>query len=129
MGLHNTNPVTGFNEREDHTRFFQYNIELVPDEMFVQEEATIYWLGIHAVSPEGHEFGWKTSLEHFNDDAVADNLDGGWIELRDPASLDDPPPSLDMAFVIVPEPSTTALMMGLLAVGALLAGRRFHSRN
>ena len=123
-------PVAGEVVPNDHTRFFQYNVELVPEEPFLQQEGTIYWLGIHAVSPMGFEFGWKTSgAEQFNDDAVADDLDGGWIELRDPLSPDTPPPSLDMAFVIVPEPSTTALVMGLLAVGALLTGRRLQSRN
>lgn len=129
QGWYDPVPVDPLVIPDDHLRFFQFNVKIVSDMQFQQTEDTIYWLGIHAVSPMGFDFGWKTSLEHFNDDAVADDLDGGWIELRDPASADIPPPSLDMAFVIVPEPSSTALAMGLLALGALFLGRRFTGRD
>ena len=53
--------------------------------------------------------GWKTSLTHLNDDAVWwDAAAGMWKELRDP---NNPLQSVDLAFAIVPEPSTAALAL------------------
>jgi hypothetical protein len=63
------------------------------------------------------EVGWKTSWMHWNDDAVW-RLVGGmpWYELTDPITGE----SLDMAFVITPEPTT----MALLGLGAMALMRR-----
>jgi hypothetical protein len=75
----------------------------------------------------GTEFGWKTSLDHWNDDAVIEDFHAtlppqiGWIELRDPI---EPQISLDMAFVIVPEPGLAGLVLGLAAAWLLIARRR-----
>ena len=108
----------------DHTLFHQINIENITDP-FVQQEGTIYWLSV-AVSVETStagvfEWGWKTSRDYWNDGAVW--LDLGsigsnptWEELRDPITED----SLDLAFVITPEPAT----LGLLLVGGLALLRR-----
>jgi len=115
------NPNTGLVVEEDHDMFHQINIMDIVDP-FIQKEGDIYWLDVTvftsadagAVLPE---WGWKTSMsDHFNDDAVWSDIDaaGGlaWNELRDPL---DPAVSLDMAFVITPEPAT----MVMLALGSL----------
>lgn len=100
--------------RPDHQQFFQINIPKI-DNPFIQEKDTIYWIGIHiGVEEIGTEIGWKTSLDNWNDDAAY--YYGGWQELIDPLTGR----SLDMAFVITPEPGTLAL----LTLGTLTMLRR-----
>lgn len=102
----------------DHQTFKQINIVDIINP-FIQQEGTIYWLGLY-VGWEGTQspVGWKTSLDKFNDDAVFLDLGGSWAELIDPyTGL-----SLDMAFVITPEP--TSLM--LLTLGAMVLVRRMR---
>lgn len=102
---------------QDHNLYYQVNFQNIM-EPFVQKEGEIYWLGIHAIpAGVGPMFGWKTSVEHWNDDATF-YFGGNWRELRDPLM---PDVSLDMAFVITPEP-TTLLAAGLL--GVMLLRRR-----
>jgi PEP-CTERM motif len=101
--------------QNDHQTFQQLNIVDIVDP-FIQQEGTIYWLGLYVdwlgiQSP----VGWKTSQDHFMDDAVFLN-NGRWEELIDPFTGQ----SLDMAFVITPEPAT----LTLLALGAVAVLRR-----
>jgi hypothetical protein len=124
------NPPTPTGE-PDHFQFYQINIRDIPNP-FIQEFGKIYWLDL-VLDIDNSEFpearvGWKTSLEHFNDDAVwADYVQGAdglpvppgpddWRELRDPHF---PQISLDMAFVITPEPGS-ALLAGLAVAGIWL---------
>jgi len=94
-------PNTGFFLRPDHFSYFKYILPVPLGEAFVQEVATIYWLDfqVTVADPENTDFGWKTSQNHFNDDAVwGDTPDPDWHELRDPETHE----SLDLAFVIHP---------------------------
>ena len=107
--------VSGTYEENDHTEIWQCNIVDIPDP-FIQQEGTVYWLGIHLEAvDEADELGWKTSLNHWNDDAARWHYNE-WLELRDPITDE----SLDMAFVITPEPTT----MGVLALSGLAVLRR-----
>ena len=74
---------------------YQYNFFIPKAEAFEQQQGNIYWLDVQAMvggdsSGSGFaDFGWKTSLEHFNDDAVHGRPlfpgnPGFWDELRDP---------------------------------------------
>jgi len=107
---------------DDHQAYFQYNLFLPEADWFWQEEGTIYWLSISAVVTEtDKEWGWKTSDDHWNDDAVyghyataSSTLLNDWIEMYDPLNS---AVSLDMAFVITPEPATLVLLgFGSLAL-------------
>ena len=107
-------PFTGLMLGRD-SQVWQYNVYVPEALAFKQEQGTIYWLSVQYAKPtSAYTFGWKTSLDHWNDDAVARDLMQGipWLELRDPRTGD----SLDMAFVITPEPATLCLL------GAGLAG-------
>ncbi len=88
---------------------WQYNFQIDESEAFWQEgtpdHPVVYWLDVQA-EPEdpGAFFGWKTSLDHWNDDAVwgqgMEPYFGPWWELT--YSPDHPfyPESIDLAFVI-----------------------------
>jgi len=113
------NPETGQHVWPDHNVFYQINITRIPDP-FVQRQGQIYWLSLTVDMDLGMP-GWKTSLEHWEDDAVwrpRDAAGVGWQPLTDPFTGQ----TLDLAFVITPEPATLALM-GLGAM-ALVARRR-----
>jgi hypothetical protein len=113
-------PNTGEVRPLDHNNYWQLNITGI-ENPFPQEQGTIYWLDV-SITALDSRVGWKTSLQHFNDDAVwvdvpADGLGFVWHELRDPL---EPTVSLDMAFVITPEPGTLVL----LGAGLALVWRR-----
>ncbi len=127
-------PNDGTSITSDHAEYYQYNIDIpLNAATFHQEKDTVYWLMIQAVmdpanNPPGAEWGWKTSMsDHHLDDAVFfdDHIlvpqgydhEGlqmpNYVELYDPTSGT----SLDMAFVITPEPGTLSLLgLGCVAV-------------
>ena len=107
---------------------FQYN-SFVHDNPFEQQGTPlapiVYWLDVQAFVPGPEVFGWKTSPDAWNDDAVfADtdamgNLTGPqpppvfWDDMTYPAGHpygDDT--SINLAFVIVPEPGIGTLLFG-----------------
>jgi len=92
-------PISGY-IKPDHMAYFQYNVFLPRSQWFWQDEGTIYWLNISAIvpGPPGTKWGWKTSINHWNDDSVWAYYQAGswWEELIDPITGI----SLDQAFVI-----------------------------
>lgn len=88
---------------------WQYNFFLNEAETFIQqgtpEQPIIYWLDVQAIGfGTGAEFGWKTSTDHWNDDAVwgqgMEPYPGPWWELRYPPQHPYGGQSIDLAFVI-----------------------------
>ena len=133
------NPILG-----DHQNYWQVNIVDIP-EPFWQERDQVYWLGLYMATTSSDpaldppELGWKTADtnrypdqytgEHFMDDAFYGHLildsAGGvplveWIGPLEDKTNPDVPRSLDLAFVITPEPAT----LGLMLVGGLALLRR-----
>jgi len=117
---------------------FQYNFLIDPIDAFVQTNGDIYWLDVQYVpnAPSTTNlFGWKTSLDHFQDDAVfgdnlipgGDPLLQGWTELVYPPGHPLEGQSMDMAFVITtPEPNPA--LLAVLAGGLLLFFTRRRKR-
>lgn len=136
------NPNTGEYTFPGDTKCYQYNFFIDPANAFRQagslNNPVIYWLGVQAspvatptapagvfVDPEGPKFGWKTSLDHWQDDAVWADAPigapvGPWNELRYPDGHQLYPDSMDLAFAITPEPTTIAL----LGLGSLVFLRK-----
>ena len=72
---------------DDHTEYLQYNVFLPEDDWFWQEEGNIYWLNIMALvsDPENTAWGWKSTTDHWNDDAVYGiPVDFNWFHMNEP---------------------------------------------
>ncbi len=96
------------------TMCWQYNFPIADSAAFCQQGSStrpvVYWLDVKAVpGVPSATFGWKTSEMHWNDDAVwgsgSEPYGGPWSELRYPPGHSYYPQSIDLAFVIVSEPS------------------------
>ncbi|MHC4867052.1 MAG: DUF7901 domain-containing protein, partial [Planctomycetota bacterium] len=83
--------------RPDHNDYYRIDIEDINDP-FVQQQGTIYWLVIRMHTTEG-EAGWKTSLDHWNDDAIFWCVGTHWHAMYDPCTGEP----LDLAFEILTE--------------------------
>jgi len=66
----------------DHQLYYQYNFFL-DEPWFLQEEGKIYWLVISA-NVQGGTWGWKSSKNHYMDDAVWRAPGGDWKEMYEP---------------------------------------------
>ena len=116
-------PSTGDTSPGDDRTIYQVNMVDIPGP-FTQQQGTVYWLdltvlAVGAMGPA--ELGWTTSLGHYRDDAVWREPAGPmphWQRLLDPVTAE----TLDLAFVITPEPVTIALLG--LGAAALLRPRR-----
>jgi hypothetical protein len=113
---------------QDDRNIWQYNFENLPAP-YVQQQGTIYWLDVQVMSPNNLMFGWTATdpnvTPHFMDDATWGTTDGfngpllppGWTPLVYPPGFPHQGQSIDLAFVITPEPASLALLaMGGLAI-------------
>jgi hypothetical protein len=116
------------------TQVWQYNFPVPASKAFVQQGTAaapkVYWLDVQAVVPGQEVFGWKTSVDHWNDDAVFADTNfplsqGGvlvgpltappfWKDMHYPVNHPYAGHSIDQAFAIttepVPEPGTLVLL-------------------
>jgi len=130
------NPVSGLQGFD--SQVWQFNFDPIEDP-FWQREGTIYWLSVSVLGEYdatigGYKYddhiGWKTSIDlpdSDTDDAVYFDGDLPWTPLVYPDWHQYAGQSIDMAFVITPEPSQYALVVGLGLV-AFAGCRRFRAR-
>ena len=93
---------------------WEYDFTIPDSEAFIQEEGNIYWLSVREFGTENSGwFGWKTSVNHWNDDAVYQCIYPArqWTELIYPSGHPFNPDgeehiSMDMAFYIDCFPTT-----------------------
>jgi len=87
---------------------WKYVFHILPEEAFCQKgepnKPITYWLDVQAHPNGNAEFGWKSSINHWNDDAVwaagSEPCTGPWNELRYPSGHPYHPNSIDLAFAI-----------------------------
>jgi len=119
----------------DHQNVWKYSFSIPESEAFVQQgtedEPVIYWLDVQATpltqNPEAR-FGWKTSMDHWNDDATwvigMEPYNGDWNELRYP--LDHPygGESIDLAFELTTQRTNTEFVIDRLVADDWKCERR-----
>jgi len=101
------NPPSAYEQNADHA-CWRYTFNLNPGEFTQQgtpDNPVIYWLDVHATTPSTAFFGWKTSLDHWNDDAVwAYGVEpipqASWSALKYPTGHPLAGQSIDLAFQI-----------------------------
>lgn len=114
---------------------WQYNFLIPAGERFIQQQGNIYWLDVQAQPHDANAvFGWKTSLDHFNDDAVFQNVlpfgaapsANNWADMHYPAIHPFHGQSIDLAFALttVPEPGSAAVILS--GISWAICVRRRH---
>ena len=102
QGWYDPDPINPLIIPDDHNNFGQMNITNINDP-FIQIENTIYWMSVSITLVQGSTEldGAKTSLDHFNDDAVYwDSINLKWTRLINPPAFDPPyDEHMDLAFV------------------------------
>jgi len=97
------------------TQIWLYSCPIPTAYWFQQAVGTVYWLDVQASPMDPASFfGWKTSLDHWNDDGVwaigMEPIDPlTWAELRYPPGHQLFPQSIDLAFQIQGQPCTAGV--------------------
>jgi len=121
----------------DHQNVWKYSFSIPASEAFIQQgtedRPVIYWLDVQAVpqditqNPEVR-FGWKTSEEHWNDDATwvvgMEPYNGDWNELRYPPGHPYVGESIDLAFELTTERVNTEFVIDRLVADDWKCERR-----
>ncbi len=105
------NPAQNYFEFPGDTVCWQYYFHVPPELAFCQKGSTsnpkVYWLDVQAQPQSGPadvRFGWKTSPQHWNDDAVwgigPEPYPGPWYELLYPPQHPLYGESIDLAFAL-----------------------------
>jgi len=104
------NPPDDYLPPPADTVCWQYNIPIDETMAFIQEgsldQPIVYWLSVKAIPMDdsGPLFGWKSSLDHWNDDAVwafgPSPFAGPWNEMIYPPGHEFMGQSMDLAFVL-----------------------------
>jgi len=109
-------PCEPYYEPDADWTCYRYDFYIDLCDAFIQQgdpcAPIVYWLDVQAkvdAMVDDVRFGWKTSLEHWNDDAVwargNEDSHGPWQELRYPPGHPLDGNSIDLAFAITTEPT------------------------
>jgi hypothetical protein len=122
---------TSFENWQGRTEYkYAYTKYLEADDWFWQDPGeNVYWLAIAAIMKEGVDYtwGWETSDQHWNDDAVRMKYGGPYEKLVYPDGHPLAGQSMDMAFEItttVPIPAAVWLL-GSGLIGLVGIRRKF----
>ncbi len=105
-------PDNAYSWPADFTCWY-YHFQIPAEEAFFQtgtrNAPRVYWLDVQARPHDVNtRFGWKTSLDHWNDDAVwGDGIEpyfGPWFELIYPPNHEMAGQSIDLAFRLITDP-------------------------
>jgi hypothetical protein len=114
------NPPENYWFPADH-QCWRYTFHVPVEEAFFQAgsemEPIVYWLDVQARPLDVNaQFGWKTSLDHWNDDAVwttgVEPYWGAWREMRYPPGHEYYGQSADLAFGLDNDPTSGAPKSG-----------------
>jgi len=114
----------------DHT-IWQLDVIIPPKNAFIQngtaQNPVIYWLDVY-VEATGGRFGWKTSWQHWNDDAVmyTPGNNPPWHELCYPIGHPYANQSIDMAFQITTSPHECCFGITWPTYGQTVIATRFQ---
>ncbi|MCP4569721.1 MAG: hypothetical protein GY841_19245 [FCB group bacterium] len=85
-------PETGDTFYNDHQEYFRYDIYLDSTDWFEQDSGTVYWLDISGFISGSAVWGWKSSYNHWNDDAVWGHVGmDNWVDLYEPGGATSTP--------------------------------------
>jgi len=103
-------PSAMFYTNEGDTICYRYEFAVAASNAFRQSGTTnepiVYWLDVQAIRRAGETavFGWKSSMDHWNDDAVwgdgSEPYMGPWNEMRYPIGHPFEGESVDLAFAL-----------------------------
>jgi len=115
-----SSPCNGRYILNDHSRTFQYTFSIDPSQAFVQagtaDQPVTYWLSVQASIAQAPastaRFGWKTSTNTWNSDAVwaqaQEPYSGTWQKLNYPAMHPRAGQHTALAFAILTSHQSTA---------------------
>ncbi|MFC1799621.1 T9SS type A sorting domain-containing protein [Candidatus Eisenbacteria bacterium] len=104
-------PPDSYSSSADTTCWL-YKFRVSPEDAFFQrgtmDEPIVYWLDVQAYPLDRGAFGWKTSMDHWNDAAVwgwgLEPYPGPWYYLRYPMEHPFDGQSIDLAFGLNNDP-------------------------
>ncbi len=103
----------------NHAAYYQYNVNVIQNRWFCQEQGHVYWLSVYAcLAGPGPQWGWKTSISvQYGEDGMYGNTGGPWV-----GSLVDPTTQLsrDLAFVITGDAAPPARVPSLTEWGVII---------
>ena len=99
---------------------YQFNFIIPQNQAFSQTSGTTYWLGMGLSGGFYDEFGWKTSTDHWNDNAVYfNNSINFWYDLHYFSGHPYAGQSMDLAFVLTGPPAPIPAGVILFGTGLL----------
>lgn len=130
-------PCSNIFTPHDHQNVWKYSFSIPESEAFLQQgtedEPVIYWLDVQAIPQDVQEnpevrFGWKTSIDHWNDDATwtigREPYNGDWNELRYPPEHPYGGESIDLAFELTTQRTSTEFVIDRLVADDWKCKRR-----